>query len=227
MLSTRQIALIVAGVVVAMAGSPASRAQDYEPAGEAEIADLDSVRVPAAQYVGNQVCRQCHASAYDAWLGTKHMRAYVFLNTDTGRRIAEKMEVSAEEPARSAKCLACHATAADVEARFRASGFHIEEGVKCEHCHGPGGEHIKQEFFLRRQVVLNTRMKNPSEEDCLVCHKEKPSHDMLDTGPFDFTKASKRIAHPESRDERMEILSQRTWAVLNIGFRTILSYIYW
>jgi len=226
MLRRRQIALAAVVAVRLIAGSPQVRAQDYGSARELEVTDLDSLRLPAAQYVGNQICRECHASAYQTWLGTKHMRAYVFLDTEAGRAIAEQMEISADQVTRSAKCLVCHATAADVPGSFRAPDFHVEEGVKCEHCHGPGGEHVKEDFTLRRQAVVATRMESPTEEDCLECHKEKPSHEILKSERFDFEKTSKRIAHPEDRETRLALLRQRPWAVFSISLRSLVSYLY-
>jgi len=225
----RQVAVVVAAFVSLGAGVAGSRAQDYQDYGksrELEIEDLDSLRVPAAQYVGNQVCKECHASSYRVWLGTKHARSYVFFGSEVGKVIAEKEEISADQLTRSAKCLVCHTTAADVSGTFRAPVFHIEEGVKCEHCHGPGGEHVKEGLFLNRQTVLASRMKNPSKDDCLECHKEKPSHEVLHTKPFDFEKASKQIAHPESREKKWELLRQRPGAVLNISLRSLLSHLY-
>ena len=111
-------------------------------------------------------------------------------------------------------------------AGFRASGFHIEEGVKCERCHGPGGQHVEEGLSLNRQAVLATRMRSPCEEDCLECHKEKPSHDLLGRKPFDFKKSMAQIAHPVSRDEKLDLLSRRPGAVMSIGLRSFLSRLY-
>lgn len=196
-------------------------AQDYAGAGRG--LDLDTLRVPRARYVGNQACKECHISAYDSWLGSKHARSYVLMNTGTGRVIAAKMDIEAANIARSVRCLVCHATAADVVEEFRIPDFRFEEGVKCEHCHGPGGEHVRVNWTLERRAVAASRMKQPSEEDCMVCHKEKVSHEILDVQPFSFEKASKRIAHRESRREKLELLGEHPAAVLSIGLRNLLS----
>lgn len=223
-----QMAMVISVSVVIGAALPEGWAQDYQrirSSKELALADLDSLRVPVSQYVGNQACKDCHASTYEVWLGTKHARSYVFLDSEAGKAIAEKEEVSAQ-PTLSAKCVVCHTTAADVPADFRASGFHIEEGIKCESCHGPGGEHVKGELSLNRQAVLATRMTSPTEEDCLVCHKEIPSHDLLDKKPFDFKKDMAKIAHPVSRDEKLDLLSRRPGAVLSISLRSLISHLY-
>lgn len=223
-----QVAMVLLVFVSIGAVLPESRAQNYQGirgSKELALADLDSLRVPVSQYVGNRACKGCHASTYEVWLGTKHARSYVFLGSGTGKVIAEKEEISAQ-PTLSGKCLVCHTTAADVSAGFRASGFRIEEGVKCENCHGPGGEHVKGELSLNRQAVLATHMKSPTEDDCLECHKEKPSHDLLGGKPFDFKKGMAQIAHPVSRDEKLELLSERPVAVLSISLRSLFSHLY-
>jgi hypothetical protein len=39
-------------------------------------------------------------------------------------------------------------------------------------------------------------LKNPTKADCMVCHREKPSHAILKKKPFNYEKAWKRITHP-------------------------------
>ena len=52
------------------------------------------------------------------------------------------------DPVASPICLGCHATASDVEAWQLDPTFHIEDGVQCERCHGPGSEY-KPEAIMR------------------------------------------------------------------------------
>ena len=223
--------IVLALVVLAgmSAETPRGWTQDYpryQGPGKLVIEDLDTLRIPAAQYVGNQTCKSCHASAYKVWLGTKHARSFVFLGAAMGKVIAEKAGIGAVHPANSAQCLLCHTTAAAVPADFRGPDFRLEEGVKCEHCHGPGGQHVKEAFSLDRQAVLATRMKNPSRDDCLECHKDKPSHEVLNKKPFDYELARSRIAHPENREERLALLYRQPQAVLSISLRVLLSHFY-
>ena len=42
------------------------------------------------------------------------------------------------EPQQSAMCLGCHATGAEAEEWERTRRSHVEDGVQCEKCHGPG-----------------------------------------------------------------------------------------
>jgi hypothetical protein len=196
----RQVAGLAA-VLVAAAVLPAA-AQVHEdrldPA-DLGIVGLERLREPPAAYVGNLVCAECHAEAYRTWLGTRHARTYVWLESRRAMRIAEAAGVEAESPRRAAFCLGCHATAADVAAEWREPGFRMGEGVACEKCHGPGGAHAEamaagepDPFPLRR----------PTEQDCLVCHAAKPSHAEVPTnGTFEFAPRWKEIAHPEDRNE--------------------------
>ena len=193
---------------------------------ELEVADLDSLRIPASIYAGNQACRNCHGGAYEIWLGTGHARSWIGLDSEVGRTIAERMEVSAENPSQSAKCLTCHATAADVSAVFRAADFHVEEGVKCENCHGPGGEHVAGGLQIGSSPILLSHLRTPAEEECLQCHKEKPSHEMLNAGPFEFEKAVKKVAHPEDRGEKLALFRARPRVVLTFLLRRILYELY-
>jgi len=173
--------------------------EDRQDPAELGIGDLGSLVVPPAAYVGNDACRACHAEAYRTWLGTRHARTFVWLESRLGVRIAEKAGIEAELPRRSAFCLGCHATAADVAAQWREPGFRMGEGVACEKCHGPGAAHVEAMEAGRPDGIP---LRLPDEEFCLGCHEFKPSHTEVPTnGTFEFAKRWKEIAHPEERHE--------------------------
>lgn len=178
------------------------RAQVYEermdPA-ELGIVDLDSLTVPPARYVGNDACADCHPEAYRKWLGTKHSRTYVWLESEAARGVAESAGITADMPRHSAFCLGCHATAADVAAKWREAGFRMAEGVTCEKCHGPGELHARAH---REDLEETAPLRRPDEAFCRGCHHEKPSHTSIPTnGQFVFETYWKRIAHPEPERE--------------------------
>jgi len=177
------------------------RAQVYEermePA-ELGIVDLDSLVVPPARYVGIGACAECHPDAYDKWLGAKHSRTYVWLESEAARGVAAKAGITADTPRHSAFCLGCHATAANVAAEWREAGFRMAEGVTCEKCHGPGGDHVAAR---REGRVEQVPLRRPTEAFCLGCHNRKPSHESIPTnGHFDFETYYRQIAHPENRE---------------------------
>jgi YVTN family beta-propeller protein len=175
-----------------------SRRRSWEP----EIEDLDSSTVPNARYVGNKVCAGCHFKEYRIWLGTKHARTYVVLGMQMANEMAQKSGIKASTPQRSARCLKCHAPTATVPKEYRSPGFHIEEGVKCEVCHGPGEKYSKKEIMRDRKKAMALGLKIPKEEDCLTCHKPKPSHQMLGKKPFDFKAAWTRISHSLKEEKK-------------------------
>ncbi len=149
------------------------------------------------RYVGNRVCRSCHAGAYRIWVASKHARAYVALQTRMAMMMAEACDADPDCGPSAAKCPMCHATAAGMPERSRAEGFRIEEGVKCEACHGPGEAYCSEEVMRDRDAATAAGLRIPTEQDCRACHDEKPGHDALGRKPFDHATAWKAIAHPK------------------------------
>lgn len=158
------------------------------------VQDLDNPVKSSARYEGVKVCANCHLNQYKTLLGTGHGRSWVMLGREIARQVAQEMGVKGN-PQYSAKCLACHGTAALVTADSRVPRFHIEEGVSCEGCHGPGGEYTK--VMDNRAQAISAGLIIPKAEDCMVCHKPKSSHAVLKgiLQPFDIEAGMKRINH--------------------------------
>jgi YVTN family beta-propeller protein len=150
---------------------------------------------PPAKYVGSKVCANCHLSQYKTWLGTKHARTFVFLGSQTALKVAKAAEIKASSPQHSSFCLNCHGTAADVDPAYMAPDFRIEEGVSCEHCHGPGEKYSKEEVMKDKQKAAAMGLKKLVPQDCMTCHQPKPSHSLLGRPPFDFPAFWTKIAH--------------------------------
>ena len=149
------------------------------------------------RYVGVAGCT-CHATKdlgdqFRAWTRLGHARAWVMLQGAQARRVGERAGVNGD-PQKSELCLACHAAAARVDRRYVDPTFRFEDGVQCESCHGPAGNHVA---IRRGQAkTMPTGLKMPTREDCMGCHLEKPSHAILDREKYDIEKAWKKIAHP-------------------------------
>lgn len=143
---------------------------------EIGIRDIESVTIPDAQYVGNEVCMECHEPSYQKWLETQHARAFVPMWSMMAMKVAEMTGISTEMPAKSGKCLACHATAHDVPAEYRGPKFRMGEGVSCEKCHGPGGDHVTA---VAEGKPSTSKLQMPTKKDCMVCHAPKPTHEMV------------------------------------------------
>ena len=172
----RMMPVVAAGLGLALLVAGIAFAQVYEdrmePA-EIGIRDVDHMVVPPARYVGNAVCAGCHAAAYKKWLGTKHARSFVPMRSMMAMKMGERAGVTACCPAKSGTCLPCHATAHNVPAVYRGEAFRMGEGVACEKCHGPGGAHV--EAVEREHHEPSARMKMPGKQDCMACHRPKPS----------------------------------------------------
>ena len=163
---------------------------------EIGIRDIDSLVTPSAEYVGNEVCKTCHLASYRKWLETEHSRAFVPMRSMMGMMMGEKAGVTACCPAKSGKCLPCHATAHNVPGAYRGPQFRMGEGVSCEKCHGPGGDQVEAAGVGGSD--LRATIEIPSDEDCMVCHRRKPSHEMVSAEePFSIEHARKVIAHKE------------------------------
>jgi hypothetical protein len=86
-------------------------------------------------YVGSEACASCHEPEFATWAASPHARA--------GQSLVSKGEAG------NADCLACHTTGFKRAGGF-PSGGSIEAQpdlarVGCESCHGPGGEHVKED----------------------------------------------------------------------------------
>jgi YVTN family beta-propeller protein len=161
-----------------------------------KVEDLDSIIQPGAKYVGNEVCGTCHTREYKKWLGTRHARSWVMLGmSEKADRVRSHFNARSSSPQNSAICLKCHGTAADTPPEFRLPTFHVEEGVQCETCHGPGDKYATEEVMMDKQKAISLGLRMPTREVCLNCHMPKPSHEFMNRKPFDFEESYKKIAH--------------------------------
>jgi hypothetical protein len=76
----------------------------------------------------------------------------------------------------------------------------IEEGVSCEHCHGPGEKYSNKEVMQDKQKAQSMGLRLLTPQDCLNCHKQKPTHAKLGRPPFDFATMWKKIVHGSKLD---------------------------
>jgi YVTN family beta-propeller protein len=168
-----------------------------------------------AVYVGVRECGKCHEGEkhgrqLSLWLQTKHAQAYAALATPEARQIAELSGVP-QDPQRSPVCLGCHASGAHAESWERDDTFHVEDGVQCETCHGPGSEYMDRKIMMNRAAAEAAGLQRPTLRDCLGCHKEKGSHTaVLKRPPVDMEKAWRQIAHPVPRGGKPNVAEETT-----------------
>jgi hypothetical protein len=98
----------------------------------------------------------------------------------------------AERQGTEIDCLGCHSTAFGVPENRRAATFHMEDGVQCEACHGPGGHHIEA---AAKGEGAGTIARGNLESCAANCHRHKPSHAPFIDRDFVPQKAWAHIAH--------------------------------
>ena len=149
-------------------------------------------------YVGARVCAGCHSGPrsqhlFSRWRASKHALAYATLWSPEAKRIAELSGVP-EEPQAAPACLGCHVAAYDTEAWEKDDTFHLEDGMQCERCHGPGSEYITPEIMTDREKAVLNGLRIPDERECMKCHNVKGSHvAVLQAPPVNVREAIKTI----------------------------------
>jgi YVTN family beta-propeller protein len=152
-------------------------------------------------YVGAQVCARCHegraaGNQHSLWLRSAHSKAWASLATVEARQMARLSGIP-EDPEKAPICLGCHATAADAETWERDAGFHVEDGVQCEKCHGPGSEYADADVMRDREAAMMAGLRQPTKRDCEMCHYVKGSHVAVHKKPqLDIDAGWKALAHP-------------------------------
>ena len=165
--------------------------------------------VPTGKYMGSAKCKNCHSTAakgdqFDAWLKTKHAKAFEQLASPEAIKLGKTKGV--DQPQKSAECLKCHVTAYEVPAAQKHKNFDATMGVQCESCHGPGSKHVEARLAADEaaagdkpiEVGKDEIIGHPGADTCRKCHnKDGPSYK-----PFAFKKYLKEIAHLDPRKKR-------------------------
>ena len=152
-------------------------------------------------FVGSSECAKCHQGAgfgYQQFLMllTAHSKAYASLALPEAKEIARLSGIP-QHPHESAMCLGCHATGTEAEQWERDPTFHIQDGVQCEKCHGPGSEYMAEAVMVNPRAARAAGLKMPTKDDCMHCHKVKGSHVAVMGSPkFDIDEAWERMRHP-------------------------------
>ncbi len=83
---------------------------------------------PQGPTVGAAACASCHKAEHKSWKKDPHAGAMAALSEPDRARV---------------ECVTCHATAtASGIPPKTLDGYRVDEGVSCESCHGPGGDHV-------------------------------------------------------------------------------------
>lgn len=164
---------------------------------------------PPKRLVPEEFCEVCHAKDSNGNQTAvlkegPHAKAFASLSTEKGKEIAAKMGVA--DPAKSGKCLKCHATAYGFTEKKVTKEIKPEEGVTCQACHGPGDKYMDKDTHANnRDKALKKGLVVPTAANtCLRCHNaQNPSHNPeryttkdAKKVDFDFEQATEKIKHP-------------------------------
>lgn len=128
-----------------------------------------------SQYAGLTKCAACHYKQYEDWRTTPHSRTFDYLPTKYRN---------------NAECLQCH-TSRHGSAPVGQTLTSDLQGVSCEDCHGPGGEHANlaltflgqgKELTDEAVEMLRSRIERIALGQCIKCHVSKAhkSHPKFD-----------------------------------------------
>ncbi|HJO22308.1 MAG: multiheme c-type cytochrome [Myxococcota bacterium] len=126
----------------------------------------------AAEFVGSDACRTCHAAEFETWAGQPHAHAVASLKT-AGK-------------ASDTDCLRCHTTGFGLP-----GGYSVETPlpdqtdlarVGCESCHGPGGDHV-EDSAPKVGTILSLGDKCDS---CVILQICGSCHDDANDSGFEF-----------------------------------------
>lgn len=138
----------------------------------ARRAPREDILASDAAYVGSEACKSCHEAEYAAWSEQPHAAA-----TKT---------LAAGGHAGKVECLECHTTAFGKPGGFPEGGTPSEHpalvGVGCESCHGPGGEHVKEDA-RRIGTIVSLGDKCDS---CVILQICGSCHDDANDPGFEF-----------------------------------------
>jgi Cytochrome c554 and c-prime len=131
------------------------------------VVALCSAAALAADFLGPESCKACHAEAYAVWSTSKHARS---------------LESLTREQQKDPRCVACHAP----NLTEQKVG-----GVSCETCHGAGQYYVPSYVMKDPELARLVGLLDPGERSCRSCHDaSSPS-----LKPFDFTAKLKAMDH--------------------------------
>lgn len=148
-------------------------------------------------YIGTDACGVCHKTEkqgkqLDIWKNSKHSKAYETLLTEEADRIAKSMGESTPA-SKNEKCLRCHTSGYNVDAKLIGKKFKIEDGVQCETCHGSGSEYKDIKVMKSRGEAISKGLivHEDKLKFCTDCHNaESPTF-----VAFNFEEQWEKIKH--------------------------------
>jgi peroxiredoxin len=132
--------------------------QDWSAARRALLdgtAPKELLAFPDGKQLGAEACKDCHEAEYTWWKDSPHAAAMGSLSLE------KSLSANPEAP-KDVACVQCHATATQSGVPpATLEGYHTDQGVGCESCHGPGEAHVAAEGGTDNIEGLG--------DDCPVC----------------------------------------------------------
>lgn len=150
----------------------------------------------AAEYVGVNKCKMCHASQYKVWQGSKHATAFATLQGSTPEKKAAvaaalKLELKGDA-SKDDNCVVCHVTGFQLPGGYPAADSAKTAAVmnvSCESCHGPGSKHVSAAMADKKKFIN----RSVGAAFCAQCHTAVTSP------AFKFDEYYAKIAHPKAK----------------------------
>lgn len=153
------------------------------------------------QFVGHEVCGDCHTTAYEIFENSAHFHA-----TDS---IAHPTERSNIPRIHDPECLSCHVTGWNPQEYFPyVSGYVGFEQSKalhtngCENCHGPGSAHVAAENgdlpekeIEKARAEMRVKLEEDPKTKALTWNKCLDCHDQDNSPEFDFASYWEEVKH--------------------------------
>jgi hypothetical protein len=158
------------------------------------VFSAESTLAQEFQYVGAAKCKICHnkpatGQQFKIWSESLHANAMKSLSNEKSMAYAKEHNIA--DPTKEAGCIKCHSTAGSLK-DSQMAGLTIAEGVSCESCHGPGSAYKTNTIMKDKALSVKNGLIIPDQKICEKCHnKDNPFYK-----DFNFTEASKKIAHP-------------------------------
>jgi predicted CXXCH cytochrome family protein len=94
--------------------------------------------------------------------------------TDSIASYAKYVQIPGAKPVGPEACAGCH----DVVVKSFGHGFHAQQGVECEQCHGAGSLHVDGGGDVSKIVAFGSRTPEQANGVCLSCHarEERTRH---------------------------------------------------
>jgi peroxiredoxin len=125
-----------------------------------------------AEYTGSESCKPCHEQEFATWSKQSHATTVA------------KLKVPEETG--NAECLRCHTTAFGKPGGFPVDGRPTQlpdlAAVGCESCHGPGGEHVREETPKFGNIVA----LGDKCDSCVILQICGTCHDQENDPGFEF-----------------------------------------